>query len=186
MPILPGLCDTKENIEMVIKACTDHGGQFILAAPLTMADQQKSYFLSFLKENEIDLHDLYHRLYPARSYGPVSNTWIKTALYIRELCTKHRIPDRMPRPVFPKEKRALNKKAVESLADELYSLELDRAPNFKMWAIRKAAWSVEDLEQDIGLVYKTMGIKGLESIQNVGPTIATKLEQIIIEYRGPA
>jgi DNA repair photolyase len=182
MPIIPGLCDTRENINLVIKQCIDHGGQFALAAPLTMADQQRTYFLTYLKEHEVDLYDLHQRLYPPRSYGPSGRTWLETALLVRELCNKSGIRDRMPRPIFTDEKRALNKQAVEYLADELYTMELSRAPDYKMWAFRKAAWSVEDLKQDIGLVYKRMGLKGLESIQHVGPAIGKKLEQIIIEH----
>ncbi len=183
MPILPGLCDTRENISQVIKQCADHGAQFVLAAPLTMADQQKTYFLTYLKEHDTGLHDLYLRLYPPRSYGPGGNTWIKTALLVREICKKYGIRDRMPRPIFTDEKRALNKMAVEYLVNELYTMELDRSPDYKMWAFRKAAWSVEDLTQDIGLVYKQMGLKGLESIQHVGSAIGKKLERIIIEHR---
>ena len=183
MPILPGLCDMRENIDQVIKQCADHGGQFVLAAPLTMADQQKTYFLTHLKEHDTNLHDLYLRLYPPPSYGPGGDTWIETALLVREVCKKYGIRDRMPRPIFTDEKRALNKIAVEYLADTLYSMELNRRQDYKMWAYRKAAWSVEDLMQDIGLVYKQMGLKGLESIQHVCPAIGKKLEQIIIEHR---
>ncbi|MBN2549733.1 MAG: hypothetical protein JXB15_11280 [Anaerolineales bacterium] len=45
-----------------------------------------------------------------------------------------------------------------------------------MWAYRKAAWAVEDLQQDIGLVYQQMGIRGLESIPGVGPQMALEVE----------
>lgn len=183
MPILPGLCDTRENINLVIKKCADNGGQFVLAAPLTMADQQKTYFLNYLKEYNADLYNLYLSLYPPRSYGPARDAWINTALLVRELCEKYGIRDRMPRPIFTGEKRALNKKAVEYLAEKLYALELNRSPDHKMWPFRKAAWSVEDLTQDIGLVYKQMGLKGLESIQHVGPVIGKILEQIIIKHQ---
>jgi len=183
MPILPGLCDTRENIEHVIKQCADHGGQFVLAAPLTMADQQKIYFFSYLKEHDIGLYKTYLQLYPPKSYGPVGNSWIETALLVREMCEKYGIRDRMPRPIFTGEKRALNKKAVEYLADKLYTMELERAPDYKMWPFRKAAWSVEDLAQDIGLVYARMGMNGLEKIQHVGPKIGKILEQIILENK---
>jgi len=186
MPILPGLCDTRKNINLVIKKCADHGGQFVLAAPLTMADQQKTYFLNYLKENDADLYNLYLLLYPSRSYGPAGENWINTALLVREMCEKYGIRDRMPRPIFTGEKRALNKKAVEYLAEKLYAMELNRSPDHKMWPFRKAAWSVEDLTQDIGLVYKQMGLKGLESIQHVGPEIGKIIEQIIIKYQQTA
>jgi hypothetical protein len=38
-----------------------------------------------------------------------------------------------------------------------------------LWAYRRVAWAIEDTEQDLGLAYRQMGRKGLESIQNIGP-----------------
>jgi DNA polymerase/3'-5' exonuclease PolX len=87
----------------------------------------------------------------------------------------------MPRPIFAGEKRALNKQVVEILADKLYTMELENTPAHKMWPVRRAAWSLEDLQQNIGLVYKQMGLKGLESIQHIGPPFGKLIEQIIIE-----
>ena len=57
------------------------------------------------------------------------------------------------------------------------------APSRKLrvWAYRKAAWAVEDLEQDIGLVYRTMGLRGLQSIENVGVKMGTVVEKLIRE-----
>lgn len=183
MPILPELCDSKENLELVVKQTVDHGGQFILGAPLTLADKQKAYFLSYLQKYDPSLHTSYLRRYPEKSYGPAENFWIRIGNQLRELCQKYGIPDRMPRPIFPGEKRALNKHIVEILADRLYTMELENAPDHKMWPVRRAAWSVEDLEQDIGLVYKQMGLKGLESIQHIGPSIGKMIERIIIQNR---
>ena len=78
----------------------------------------------------------------------------------------------MPRPVIPGDKLAINKRIVERLADQAYTLELEAAPQPQIWAYRKAAWAVEDLEQDIRLIYKSMGLKGLQSIPNVGSGLA--------------
>jgi len=179
MPILPDLCDTHENIELVIQHTRDNGGQFVLAAPLTMADQQKEYFIRYLQENEPGLTPNYRALYPAKSYGPVGNSWIKTGRLVRELSQQYGLPDRMPRPIIPGEKRALNKKAVEHLSNQLYTMELDQVPDQRMWPYRKAAWSIEDTRQDISLIYRQMGLKGLESIRNVGPKFARMLESLI-------
>jgi hypothetical protein len=44
---------------------------------------------------------------------------------------------------------------------------------------QKAAWSIEGLEQDAGLIYRAMGRKGLESIENVGPKPAEVVEGLI-------
>lgn len=46
-------------------------------------------------------------------------------------------------------------------------------------ASRKATWAIEDLEQDIGLVYRAMGLQGLQAIPNVGPSIAREVEGLI-------
>jgi len=46
-------------------------------------------------------------------------------------------------------------------------------------AYRKAAWAIEDTEQDIGLIYWAMGVKGLEGIENVGPELAQVVEALI-------
>ena len=82
----------------------------------------------------------------------------------------------MPRPIIPGDKRALSKRIVEALANQCYWMELDNAPGQRVWAYRKAAWAIEDLEQDISLVYQTMGLKGLQSIPNVGPSLAREVE----------
>jgi DNA polymerase/3'-5' exonuclease PolX len=56
---------------------------------------------------------------------------------------------------------------------------LENASSSRIWAYRKAAWAVEDLEQDIGLVYRSMGLKGLESIPNVKPQLAKEIEVVL-------
>ena len=60
-------------------------------------------------------------------------------------------------------------------------MELDRAPGERIWAYRKAAWAIADLEQDVGLLYRQMGRKGLESIDNVGPRLAGVVEGLLAE-----
>ncbi|MDK2981622.1 MAG: hypothetical protein PWQ55_1969 [Chloroflexota bacterium] len=180
MPILPGLSDTRDNLEAVIKRTADSGGQFVLASPLTLADQQKAYFLGYLQDNLPELLPLYQHLYPGQSYGPAGDYWLKLGRLVREICDKVGLPDRMPRPILAGEKRALNKQAAELLADRTYSMELDGEEAARIWPYRKAAWAVEELPQDLGLVYSQLGLKGLQSIQGVGPAIGKMIEQFII------
>ena len=168
MPLLPGLCDDAATLESIVRWTAEHGGQFVLASGLTLSDQQKDYFFKVLGERFPDLLSAYQRLYPPKSYGPVGDSWRATALQVREGCAKYGLPDRMPRPIIPGEKRALNKRVVEILADKVYEMELNNESNYRVWAYRKAAWAIEDLEQDIGLVYRTMGLKGLQNIPNIG------------------
>ncbi len=176
MPILPGLCDDDANLESVVRWTAEHGGQFVLAGGLTLADQQRDYFFGVLRERFPDLSESYTRLYPPGSYGAAGYDQRRIGRRIRELCDRHALRDRIPRPIIPDDKRALNKRVVERLADNAYSFDLEGAPANKVWAYRKAAWAVEDLEQDLALLYRTMGRKGLESIESVGPGIAAEIE----------
>src|SRR5512136_2452425 len=97
MPILPGLCDTDENLEATVRWTANHGGKFVLAAGLTLADQQRDYFFGVLHDRFPDLLSLYERLYPPGSYGPVrSGDPHAVGRRIRELCQRYGIADRMP------------------------------------------------------------------------------------------
>ena len=87
----------------------------------------------------------------------------------------------MPRPIIPGEKRALNKRLVEALANKVYELELNNESNYRVWAYRKAAWAIEDMTEDIGLLYRTLGLKGLQNIPNVGQSLGVVLEKLILE-----
>jgi DNA repair photolyase len=182
MPILPGLCDDDANLQYVVKWTAQHGGQFVLAGGLTMADQQREYFLGILDERFPRLADRYRALYPAGNYGPKRSDWRPLALRLKELCEQYGISDRIPRPIIPGDKRTLNKLVVEALANQTYYMELHGEPSRRVWAYRKAAWAIEDTEQDLGLIYRQMGLKGLESIQNVGPKLAQVVEALIRQW----
>lgn len=183
MPILPGLCDDDANLESVIRWTADNGGKFVLAGSLTLADQQKSYFFALLRERFPDLLGRYQRLYPPASYAPRDYPWHRIALRVRELCDKYGIRDRVPRPILPEDKRALNKRVVEKLADRAYEMEIHQEPDYHIWAYRKAAWAIEDLEQNIGLIHQSLGLKGLQSIPNVGPLSGRVIEKMLAELR---
>ena len=179
MPVLPGLCDDSQNLEAVVRWTAEHGGQFVLASSLTLADQQRSYFFSVLTERFPDLVEMYRRLYPPGSYGLAGNSWKSMASRVLEACERHGIADRMPRPIIPGDKRTLNKRIVEALANQAYTLELDNAPGYRVWAYRKAAWAIEDLEQDIRLVYQQTGVKGIQSIPDIGQSMAKIVVEMI-------
>jgi hypothetical protein len=180
MPILPELCSSDENLDLVIRTAGDHGCQFVLASGLTLADQQKEYFFDILRARYPDLLPRYQALYPPNSYGPAANTGLKISRKVREICRGINIPDRQPRPLIEGEKRMLNKRAAELLADKAYSLELEGASSSVIWPLRKAAWALEDLEQDLGLVYQKMGFEGLRSINGIGETTGRLIETLLM------
>jgi len=184
MPILPGLCDDDANLANVVRWTADAGGQFVLAGGLTLADQQRDYFFNVLNERFPDLVEPYWHLYPPGSYGASGWPRQKVGLKVKELCQQAGIHDRIPRPIIPGEKRALNKRVVEALANHCYDLDLQEAPASQVWAYRKAAWAIEDLEQDIGLIYAQMGKKGLASMPGVGPEMAVQVEALVSTQGG--
>jgi DNA repair photolyase len=187
MPVLPGLSDDDETLRRVVAWTQDHGGQFVLTGSLTLADQQRDYFFGVLRERFADVIPLYDRLYPTGSYGPSGDASLEVARRVRELCREAGLADRIPRPVIPGEKRALNKRIAEALANRAYDLELEGEPRARVWDYRKSAWAIEDLEQEVGLVYDRMGARGLESISGVAPGLAGEVERLIqaIRHRYP-
>jgi DNA repair photolyase len=186
MPLLPELCDTDENLEAIIRWTANHGGSFVIASGLTLSDQQREFFFNVLGERFPDLLPAYEKIYPqGKSYGPADGGWRRMALKIRELCEKHGIQDRMPRPIIPGDKFATNKRIVEILANKLYTLELENAPQNRIWAYRKAAWAIEDLPQDIRLIHKMMGLLGIEQIENLEKNLAQEIESLLLESTSP-
>ena len=177
MPILPVLCDSPANLESVVRWTAGHGGQFVLAGGLTLADQQRMYFFDVLAKQFPDLLTQYEGFYPPNSYASAGGSWRKTALHIRELCNRYGIQDRMPRPIIPGDKYFSNKRVVERFARLAYDMELDGRSPSQIWAYRRAAWAIEDLEQELGLIYRRMGVKGLEKIPDVGPNLAKLIEE---------
>jgi DNA polymerase/3'-5' exonuclease PolX len=80
----------------------------------------------------------------------------------------------------------LNKRVMEALSQKIHLMELDRRPQHTIWAYRKAAWAIEDMEQDLGLVQRVMGRKGLESIPQVGARLAGEVELLMQTLSGAA
>jgi hypothetical protein len=178
IPLLPGLCDDELNLHSLVKWTAGHGGKFVLAGGLTLADQQKEFFMRIIRRDHPDLVPLYTKLYPEGSYAQ-AQPWNQVGQQIHDYCAQAGISDRIPRPIIPGEKRALNKRLVEALAYKLHMLELENASSPQIWAYRKAAWALEDLEQEVGLVYRSLGRKGLESIPGISPTLASEIEALI-------
>jgi DNA repair photolyase len=178
MPLLPGLCDDDLNLHLLAKWTAGHGGKFVLGGGLTLADQQKEFFMRIIRRDHPDLVSLYTRLYPEGSYAQ-AQPWRQVGLQINEYCARAGISDRIPRPIIPGEKRELNKRIVEVLVYKLHLLELENTATSQIWAYRKAAWAVEDVEQDVGLVYRSLGRKGLESIPGISPSLAGEIEALI-------
>lgn len=71
----------------------------------------------------------------------------------------------------------LNQKIAKILYEIEELLKIKGAPYFKLRAYHKAALSLENLKEDVSLIYKKDGLKGLEKIPGIGKSIAKKIEE---------
>jgi DNA repair photolyase len=171
MPILPHICDDDSNLETVVKKTAENGGKFVLAAGLTMSGAQATYFLEALKRHDPGLTEKYEELYGG-AYSPADAQYVgKIGLKVRDLCAKHGIRDRMPRYI-PDGPLATNKRIAEDIFKKCYQMELECAPSYKVWAYRRAGWAVDELDRDIFALYKERGVKSLETLPSIGPSLA--------------
>lgn len=72
----------------------------------------------------------------------------------------------------------VNEKITKILYEIEELLEIKGTP-YKPRAYRKAAQSLKNLKEDVSLIYKKEGIKGLEKIPGIGKSIAKKIEEYL-------
>ena len=184
MPLLPGVTDGEDNIKDIASRVRDAGGQFVLGGGLTLKEGvQRNRYMDFLESHYPEALPLYSQLYgsgfePRGGYGP------KLLRRVREICAQSGMSDRMSRPVLPGDSLALNKRIAERLLLRTYDLFLEEAENYRQWAYRKAAWAVDETEQDVGAIYRQQGRKGLESIKGVGKRLSGEIEDWLQSAEG--
>ncbi len=72
----------------------------------------------------------------------------------------------------------MNKEISKILREIADLLEL-KGIAFKPLAYRRAAFILQNLEQDIETIYKEKGIKGIKEIKGIGASISSKIEEFI-------
>ncbi|MBI5081608.1 MAG: hypothetical protein HZB17_09945 [Chloroflexi bacterium] len=181
MPILPFIGDRKDQIEEAIRATKDHGGTYIVAGGLTMAGVQAERSLDAAREYDPSTEEKWRKFFNWReggqpNYGPTRKYNANLGLRVRELCVKHGVLDRMPRPIryakFP-----LNKRIAEKLLLKVYDLELEQAHTSRVWAYRKAAWAIDELSYSV----EGKSEKELQEIEGIGASVAQEIEKMIHE-----
>ncbi|MFA4859087.1 MAG: radical SAM protein [Candidatus Margulisiibacteriota bacterium] len=167
LPILPYLTDSEDNLEQVVRRARIAGAAFVLVGGLTMRDAQQDRVYAFLQARYPELVPKYKTLYKGQ-YVPLGKYSPKVNGLCREILDKHKMPGRIARPVdfFP-EKLRINKRVAEALFYKTYQLEAAGAASAKIWDFREAAWAVDELKDDVRLIYEVMGKKGLQQIPGV-------------------
>jgi len=185
MPVLPFLGDEEEDLEAVIRATKDHGGTFVMGGGLTMDGVQAERTLEAYRKLEPGLEPGLRRFYEWEpdgkpTYSPPRSYNARLGLTIRELCHRHGLLDRMPRYIAPGP-LSVNKRIAEKLFLRTYDLELEQAREYRVWAYRKASWTVDELSESVADVYEAKGKAGLEALPNVGTSIAGQIARWLEE-----
>jgi DNA repair photolyase len=179
MPVLPFVGDDEAHLDDTIRAVRDHGGTFVLGGGLTMDGVQAERSLAAACKLDPALEPRWRELYAwgeggKPSYSPPGKYNARLGLLIRELCARHGLLDRMPRYVEPGP-LAVNKRVAERLFLRTYDLELEESPGYRIWAYRKAAWTVDELPKSIADLYEARGKAGLRELPGIGKRIAAQI-----------
>jgi DNA repair photolyase len=176
MPIIPIVGDDEKHLEDMIRAVRDHGGSCVLGSGLTMDGVQADRTLAAARQFDPALADQWQALYNWKkdgkpSYSPPGAYSARLGLLVRELCAKHGLLDRMPRYVALGP-LAVNKRIAERLFLKTYDLELEQAQDYRIWAYRKAAWTVDEWPESVADIYETQGETRLRELPGIGKSVA--------------
>ena len=99
---------------------------------------------------------------------------------ISRLCERYEILNYIQRPTkfYPQNVR-LNKEIASVLYLKARELQLSGENLYKEWAYRKAAWSIDELKENIGEIYEKKGEKDLLEIPFIGRKLAEEIKKEI-------
>lgn len=176
MPVIPIAGDDEKHLDELIRATKNHGGTFVIAGGLTMAGVQAERTLAAAREFDPALEPRYRELYGWQegdkpNYSPPPAYNARLGLLVRDLCERHGLLDRMPRHIAPG-LLAINKRVAERLFLKTYDLELEQAYGRRIWAYRKAAWTVDEWPQSVAKIYHARGEAGLHQLPGIGKRLS--------------
>ena len=187
MPVLPIVGDDERRLEDVVRATKEHGGTFVLGGGLTMDGVQARRTLDTYRRLDTQLEPRLRELYQWEAgsepaYSPPKVYSAHLGLKIRELCDRHGLLDRMPRYVAPGP-LAVNRQIAERLFLRTYDLELEQAKDYRIWAYRKAAWTVDEWPESVAEIYAAEGESGLRKLPHIGKRIAERIARWLEKSR---
>jgi DNA repair photolyase len=179
MPILPLVGDDESHLDDVIRAVKDHGGAFVLAGSLTLDGIQANRTLAAARQLNPALAKEWRTLYnwaegEKPAYSPPPPYSARLGLLVRDFCARYGLRDRMPRYIAPGP-LAVNKRLAERLFLKTYDLELAQTDDYRIWAYRRAAWTVDEWPESLAGIYTTKGEAGLRALPGLGQGMAKEI-----------
>ncbi|MBU0702810.1 MAG: hypothetical protein KKC18_02980, partial [Chloroflexi bacterium] len=189
MPVLPFVGDDEAQLEGLVRATKEHGGSCVLGGGLTMDGVQAERTLAAARRLDPALEPRWRKLYSWKeggkpNYSPPKVYNARLGLLVRELCTRHGLLDRMPRYI-PPGPLAVNKRIAERLFLKTYDLELEQAQGYRIWAYRKAAWTVDEWPESVTEIYETRGEAGLRELPGIGQSLAAQIVKTLRVSENP-
>jgi DNA repair photolyase len=179
MPILPAVGDDDARLEAAVRAAKEHGASFVLGAGLTMAGVQAERSLAAARQLDPAAEAAWRKLYVwpeggQPNYVPPPSYGVGIERKIRELCGRYGLRDRIPRHTG-RGPLAANKRIAERLFLKIHDLELEQAAQQRIWAYRKAAWTVDEWPESIADLHAAEGDSGLCALPGIGAGIAREI-----------
>ena len=163
MPVLPFITDSVEMMGEVVKEVKNCGGKFVLVGGLTLDNNVRTRYFKLLKNRFPELLPQYEDLYTSE----IQEHHREISKKVGDICNEYGLMDRIPRYCLN-----FNQRIAEKLFDMVYRIELDDPK--RAWPYRKAAWAVDELDQDI------RGMN-LRTLPGIGEKIAALIQERIRE-----
>lgn len=178
MPILPFIYDSEENIESVIRKTKECGGQYVLDGGLTLWGYCKTHFYKALKNYDPVLIGRYEELYSNQKLLAEHTSRVHQSVV--KYCKKYGLIPHIPRPIkiYPEELQ-VNKKIAEIFYLKARELQLSGGEAHREWAYRKAAWSLDELEESVKTIFQKQGADGIRRIKGIGGSLAAQIEEFL-------
>lgn len=114
-------------------------------------------------------------------YSPPGDYSAELGRRVRGICDDYGLKDRMPRFIAPGP-LAVNKWLAERLFLKSYDLELVEGSKHRIWAYRKAAFSVDEFQENLAQLYKSGGQEGLRNVDGVGKSLSKQISDWISKW----
>jgi DNA repair photolyase len=181
IPLIPYLCDSDDDLEMMVKLTEDSGADyFLFGGGMTLRDRQALWFLQHLGREFPELISRYEQLYDFKyttrsyngSYSPPLDYLLPKHERLFELCRNHQIKYRIPRFV-PEDYRKANYLVAETLLNQAYEKQLLGED----WqALFWAGQNIQNLQESIVAVAER---SELGKIRNVTGRTKNKVESLL-------